>query len=445
MNISGIAAGRTPSPRWFQRVFAGLTLFQIFLYSAIAGGIILRIVFAAQHNPMQTLFSDPLRHWKSAINPMLAGPITAIDPVGFQIWLSAVAKLTFGDELAIAIYAGVMSLLTPWVWYRFAREALASKDLALAFFALLAWMPSWISIFGYFMNETLLLPLMGAALWATWRALRVNTTSAFVCAVTLWMLASMTRVIAFPAALICIAALVLSAKMRIRRAGLATGLVVLLCAPAAYRTYKLIGVAAPFGHLALNQIYWESGARRVETNIQTGELGWHFLFESPAMGQRPLAPLSDWHTGRTGSVKFRVDTGDGSRDWNSALYEHRPSIDRALHYWGENLIYLGFAESWPDSNRAFDMGNANYHTRWIWMPLLLPVLIFNFRYLRRYRTVALMPVLTIVLWMVCFFSPSPPEGRYRKPLEGLTLINAFWLLDQRRSRELRTTVPPKAP
>ncbi|CAK0778539.1 hypothetical protein CCP3SC1_960015 [Gammaproteobacteria bacterium] len=48
------------------------------------------------------------------------------------------------------------------------------------------------------MTETLLLPLLGASLWATMRAQRKRTVGTFVQMVIWWTLTGFTRLIAFP-------------------------------------------------------------------------------------------------------------------------------------------------------------------------------------------------------------------------------------------------------
>ena len=66
-------------------------------------------------------------------------------------------------------------------------------------------MPSWSALYSYFMQETLMIPLLGAALWATWRARRKGGVAPFVVAVLLWLLAGLTRGICLPLGLVALA------------------------------------------------------------------------------------------------------------------------------------------------------------------------------------------------------------------------------------------------
>ena len=76
----------------------------------------------------------------------------------------------------------------PWFWYRWAREVFSTKIQALIFTALIVFLPSWISIYSYSQDETLLLPMLGAALWLSWRAKRKKTAAAIILASFIWAL-----------------------------------------------------------------------------------------------------------------------------------------------------------------------------------------------------------------------------------------------------------------
>src|SRR5690349_9793866 len=147
---------------------------------------------------MEMLGTDPGRHWAHVREPLVLSPLAGIDPIGYQVWLSAVAKLTIGDPIAMSCYTALLSILTPWIWYRFAREVFPEKESAQWCWLLLCWLPSWISIFGYTMPETLLLPLLGGVLWALWRAARKRTISALLIAVALATATLLTKLTPLP-------------------------------------------------------------------------------------------------------------------------------------------------------------------------------------------------------------------------------------------------------
>ena len=148
-----------------------------------------RIWLVFTYNPVNHLWSDPERHWLNGTRPMDLSPMVAIDPVRYQIYIGALAKLTLRQPLLVAYWTALLSLAGPWLWYRFLRELLPSRDWALAGWVILAALPSWSSIYSYFMQETLMLPLLGAALWMTWRCRRKADTASFVLAVAVWMAA----------------------------------------------------------------------------------------------------------------------------------------------------------------------------------------------------------------------------------------------------------------
>ena len=115
-----------------------------------------------------------------------------------RLYIGALGKLTLKYAVLVAYFTSLLSLVGPWLWYRFLRELVRDRDLALAGGVVLAALPSWSAIYSYFMQETLMLPLLGAALWATWRARRKGDVAGFVVAVGAWLAAGLTRGICLP-------------------------------------------------------------------------------------------------------------------------------------------------------------------------------------------------------------------------------------------------------
>src|SRR5205807_3378493 len=67
--------------------------------------------------------------------------------------------------------------------------------------------------------------------------------------------------------------------------------------------------------------------------------------------------------------------------------------------------------------------------RWAWLPLALAALVWNIRYLKRLSGASrLFAVLTSLAWALTPLLPAVMEGRYRKPVEGLLIINLLLLL-----------------
>src|SRR4026207_645956 len=109
---------------------------RVLLFVAILAGSCVRFHVAVTLNPMQHLWSDPARHWDNATVPVTRNPLNGIDPLIYQVWLMVVAKVTNGSTTALGLYAGLLSALTPWLWYLFLRELLPSQLLALIGYAL---------------------------------------------------------------------------------------------------------------------------------------------------------------------------------------------------------------------------------------------------------------------------------------------------------------------
>src|SRR5258706_10396868 len=106
--------------------------FHFGVWSLIGLSTLVRFMAPLAANPLSSIsMGAPLVQWHNATAPLEANPLTAMDPLFYPIWLGIIAKITLGMPLAIGIYSGLLSALTPWAWYRFLREALPSKDTAL--------------------------------------------------------------------------------------------------------------------------------------------------------------------------------------------------------------------------------------------------------------------------------------------------------------------------
>lgn len=408
---------------------------EFLLHVLIMAGCMVRVVEAFHYNPLLYLFSDPLRHWDHARGTLSGAPMVLFDPPLFQIWLSLVQKWSLGAPGLIAAYAAAMSTLTPWLWYRFLRELLSSRLLALAGWACFAWLPSWFAIFSYFMTETLFLPLMGASLWMTLRASRTRTVASFAAMVLLWTLTALTRGIAVPMAGVAGLVVWLGHPSKWRVICVSTAIALILAAPFAYRNQLVAGLWSPFGNPWLNDIYAESGKQEIQLRIKRDGMEWAYGFRSPSLSVKQFEPLTDWSPERSDVVGVDIDLRNGAEDWRAASAASRTRESDFLRLRLENLALVMAGISWPDNNDEHFMARLSMATRWVWAPLF--VLLFGVAALRWRATLArpLVPAL-IVTWF-CFQAVSlvaVNEGRYRKPLEGLLIAQALLLLDQTRRR-----------
>ncbi|WP_081848235.1 hypothetical protein [Microbulbifer sp. HZ11] len=408
------------------------------LYFLIALGIWLRIDHVFTYNPIDYIWSDPQRHWEQGTETLRADPMTLTDPVMYQLYIGVLAKLTLKEPLLIAFYTALLACLTPWIWYRFARELLPSRLQATVVWAAISLLPSWIGIYGYFMQETLLLPLLGAALYASWRCRRKQTLASFMLMVVLWTLAGLTRGIAIPLAAVVTTWLWLVQPQKIAKAGFSLLVLTLLMGPLAYRSHAVMNMVSPHGIGQLVALYLRSGKREIHVHyLREDGAQWNYWFGSPSTGEKPLAPLSDWTTTREGAVHARIEIANGVEDWSNALNRYPLTPERYFHLASENLIYLLFGSSWPDNNRERPIELLNHHIRWLWAPLFFLLMVGTLLCWRRLQGVRLFTVLVATWFLVQGVLPiAVNEGRYRKPLEGFLLVQAVVLAGAlRRSRD----------
>jgi hypothetical protein len=406
---------------------------ELALRVAISAGCALRVLEAFRHNPMDEMFSDPLRHWTFGRETLGTQPWAFIDPPLFQMWVSLVQKWSLGIPKLVAAYAAALSVLTSWLWYRFVRETVRSRILALAAWALLAWLPSWIAIFRYFVTETLFLPLMGASLWQTMRADRKRTQGAFCAMVLLWVLTGLTRGIAVPMGGLAGAWVWLRQGGKVKKAAAGAVIVLALCVPLAIRNYEFVNLWSPLGSGWPNQIYATSGAHDIHLHLTRDGAVWDYQFGSPSLYAPQLAPLSAWAPNRAGIVNVSADLREGARDWRAASEANALHGVARLRLQFENLVLVMLGESWPDKNLDCQVVRAALAMRWIWAPLLLLVAVAAALRWRDTLCRPLVPIL-IVCWFV-FQAVSllaVNEGRYRKPLEGLLVVEIVVLADGSR-------------
>lgn len=415
------------------------------LYLIIAASLWYRLDYIFEYNPIHHIWSDTRRHWEQGIDVLRFGPMSQTDPIGFQLYMGALAKLTLKIPALVAFYTFLLCALTPWIWYRFLRELQPSKTAALIGWSMLSIIPSWISIYGYFMQETLFLPLLGAAIWATWRCQRKQTPTSFLIMVTLWIAAGLTRGIAIPMAAIACSWLWLAQPEKIKKALYSLALLGLVLGPLTFRSYHIMHFFAPHGIGEMNQIYAKSGAKAIEIQYHREGARWGYIFQSPAVEAKPFAPFSDWQSNREGKVSVFIDIDKGKTDWEKALEQHTLSTTDYTRLVVDNFILLFFTESWPDSNQERFIGKLNYQTRGLWFALGLISLLATIAMRRQLKNHALLPVLITTWFMVqCLLPISVNEGRYRMPFNGLIIAQIVLLFAVRTRFNAKIVAPMQA-
>jgi hypothetical protein len=393
-------------------------------------------VYAVQvlRNPMDALFSDPWRHWENALLFLQPTPQGASNPYLYQLYLFLVQKGTHADKIAIGNVTAALSVAYVLVWYLFALSVFRQRLNALRFAAVLCWLPSHISIFGFFMNETLVLPLMGLAMFFTKRAVDTGSPSSFVGTAITWTLALLTRSVVGPIALACVLVAWLKVKQRRWTALAAASVVGLVCVGAAsVHAHKVLKRYTPFGDNLVVAVYFVSAAH--DYSIDFTGLG-HYGFSSPSLYVSPFAPFYEFKSIRLGVVSFKADpmkNGEDVKDtFETELRLNWKMLPRLVY---ENLIFFSFGHCWPTAGASGDRGDAIcLWERWIWLPLSLVSLVGSIAYLSR-RGVAFVPLITLG-FLFSFFVIAQisgfMEGRYRKPLEPVVVLAPIWLWESRR-------------
>lgn len=412
------------------------------LYLLIALGIGYQTYYVWTHNPIHNIWSDPGRHWIQGGNSEASDPLSMTDPVLFQLYIGIITKLSLKIPALIAFYTTLLCVITPWIWYRFFRLLQPSKLAATLGWLLLTWLPSWTNIYAYFMQETLMLPLLGAALYASWRCKRKQNLGAFLAMVTLWALAGLTRGVCIPLAAVATTWLWVVQPDKVRKAIYSTLILVLILGPLTYRSYEIMNVFAPHGIGHMNAIYQKSGKKEVKIwYYREDGAKWLFGFQSPSLDNPILQPLSDWTSRRTGTVVIYIDIKDGIASWKSQSEKIKLTFSKYLWMTKENLVFLFFGPSWPDNNRNWLSGEISHQMRWIWAPLTLACLGWTIFAWRRNRKQALYVSIILTWFVVQGLAPIVVnEGRYRKPFEGLLIGQIIFLLGTRKMHERRATI-----
>jgi hypothetical protein len=430
-----LASRKSVLTEWYRRLFAAdlpasRKWVHILLLALLVIACAVRVWMIVRYNPIESLTSDPGRHWGLGTRPLDTQPFAAIDPIGYHVYLGVLAKLTVHSPVLVAYWTALLSLAAPWLWYRFLRELIRDRTWALTGWVLLAALPSWSIIYSFFMQETLMLPLLGAALWATWRCRRKRSTASFVIAAGVWLLAGLTRGICIPLAAVAMTWLWFEQGHKLEKAVISVALLAGILGPLAGRSWSIARLPSPHGIGTLAQLYQQAGTSHLEFEFSRrgGTERWYYEFTSPAVMHPPFAPFSEWRSRREGTVRFSIDLDHGTRDWNAAR-ARLPDWDlrRAAWLTGESLVLLFFSHSWPDTDFARPEGVLNFWLRWIWAPLALGCAVVTIVTWRRQRE-RLLPTLLLTWFVVQGLLPiAVGEGRYRKPFEGLLIAQCLLL------------------
>jgi hypothetical protein len=391
--------------------------------------LVARLLFPFFDPPVTHLYSDPQRHWDNAAYFLHPGIMGSSDPFLYQLWLWGVRRVAAQEVAIILLACGLLCALMPYGWYRALRELLP-RHWALGGAIVIALIPESISMYAYFMNETLLMSLLGACFWFTLRSYRKRTFGAYALACVAWWCAALTRTIALPMAAACLGVLWLTQQQRLRKAAATVAIAAALVIPAGLHARRNLHYFAPFGNLYSNSIYHDSGMHDVA--LDYGPLG-QYQFGAPSFYNPTYYPFSNWTTDRTGVVEVHIDTTRGRADWQRE--RERVLALRRFPYWRqrwEDLQYLLFAQNWPNQGTSTWISAATLWTRWLWAPLVLFVVWTAGR--RWYRGMAWLlagcGLGTFALLMAQ--TQGVTEARFREPIDALLVAAALCACYQRR-------------
>ncbi len=398
-------------------------------------GTTFRFLYPFFSHPLDHLYSDPLRHYLNATSLFNTYIYSWLDPPLPQLWSRAMLSLFTNTRLGIATYFGSLSAITPWCWYLWGRKLFDSKEKAIVFLTAIIWLPSWLGIFGYFMDETLLLPVLGIALWLSWEAKEKNTAFSLLIAIIAWAIAIGIKMSALFELAIVLPWLFFyflkknDYKLR-SYIVIATSLLILAAVYLAYPLWVYQGLGStwlyPPGMGAMTKAFYLSGAAGHSTAFM--KHGRPFTatceFGSNTLLTKSLEPFSDWQTWRKGVYHLILNC-----DNKVVLMPPMPhlSFEKRLLYIFEGTVHFFFSRSWPEERGDDLIHIAQVETRWIWSILTLSIIVMAWQKNRFRDFIVVLCLGTIFLYAIN--DSAPVEGRYRKPWEGIAIAAFIYLFN----------------
>lgn len=412
----------------------------------VAFGLLMRVALIVYVSPLDRRFSDAQRHWENAQQFFDPGPMGAADPYFYQAFLHGVQVITGSSRLGIGLVTIALSCANPLAWYLVARQVLATRHAALRVTGVMALLPTFVVSYTFFMTETVLLPLMGFALWATFRAQRQRSGKWFVLAAALWCMAALTRSVALPFGVVGLAWALAKVWKRVGPVAVSLAIWAGALTLSARHSYPHFGQYSPFGNFnQLVPIYFLSGAKTYRVNFGKDYV---YYFSSPSLYTNVMWPLP-FTSVRTGTYEFTLDKQQHGADLARVRKELLVSNWRMLPMLVmENVIFLAVGNSWPEADATIGypvLGIICFNERAIWPWIIAAALWFCIRILRR-EGLQFFPVMTL-LWVAMLFSAhlAPTEGRYRKPIEPVLLIAVALGVERWRKTQGTTGMQPLPP
>jgi hypothetical protein len=355
-----------------------------------------------------------------------------VEPPIYAYWLGAFLNPSNFEPQAVSVYAAVMSVSMPFCWFLWMRNQFSNELYAVLGLAVFTWMPSFMGIYCFFQPESLLLLLLPLSLWLADSLLFKPGLRRSAVVGTAWGLTLATRLTAIPLFAVSSAWTGLKLSRKLEANALLKFLAIEIFAMALVYTVVpikiFIGTGFPDltpGMVNFNRILYESGADGVIVHVKYKNKSQKIIEEDVPIAT-PVRPgmyyqnmlndqFSEWSSIRHGIQKLEVDytKPDPYKNVPKITFENR------MRLWKENLFLLFASSSWPENDRRGTLFSIETYLNRIWGPLFL--LTGSLILLFRVRTLPTILFSTLMLTFV-LQQTSIIEGRYRKPLECMTVV-----------------------
>jgi len=413
-----------------------------FLYAVFGLCLVLRFLYVTVHlGPFHDISNDWGRHWWNGVHLFDAPEFMGgVDPKLFQLWVWLLHTLTGDRKWAVEGVTGLLCAAMPYVWFLVAREIFTLRQ-ALVIAIVIAVSPTFLVIYSFFMNETLLLVMLGLALWLTLRAVRLRTPRAYQLAVVFWVLALHARMTVLPLMLLSIGWMLGYQMRKLRSLCFAVMALVVLTLPAAVQSYRVLGTFSPFQFSTLNAIYFKNGSMFHNYYIIDGRYRGSYSWSSPSYYMNVLEPLAEFRSYRNrerAPVIIRMENGSGDFDREYATLRSEYDLYSFLNDTYENMLFLFVSGSWPDSGSWSDdwFFRMNFYMRWMWTALMVGMVVLGPFVPLGEKKAFLMALTLALIFTLSAQQLGIMEGRYRKPLEPLLLMSAVAVWPGLRVRQL---------
>ncbi len=418
----------------------------VLLIFLILVGTVFRFCYPFFSHPLdhldERIYSDSLRHYGNAMGNFNKNILSWLDPPFPQIWLRTILLLCHNTRFGIALYFGFLCAVTPWCWYLWARKIFSDQRKAMVYLVAMIWLPSWIGIYGFFMDETLLLPALGLTLWLSWRAREKNTAKYLLIAMVAWTITLSIKLSAL-FELVFVGPWLFFHFMQqngYRTRSYVVLSIVLSLLAATYLSYPIWvyqGLRAtwlyPPGMGGLTKIFYFSGAtqNRIYFVSRKSNVFWTVSFYPYPNRICSLRPFSEWRTWRHGGFSTVIDC---DKKFYLTLPAPKLSLEKHMLFATEATIYFFFSPSWPELDPRDLIHVAQVNTRWIWSLLTVAVVVLTWQKKKFKDIITVMLLGTTLLYVLC--DSAMATGRYRKPWEGIAIAAFIYLLDFGKNKRL---------